>query len=646
MSIQKNFLKTNARLWAITMILSLSFLNCKKESTVGKSLSQQTNDLLIVENFLKTPESASPLLLGVVADIRRKEENFHFLKKFIQANGVPVWEKCVSNRDLFSNSPFLSKGNNSIPIRTSSTQNTNSSTLILYIPMIDSLTKKVTSFTTCYVLNDTSYVYRTTNLNKILIDKPKTLTEAINAHISITIFASFEKRINNRIASYSPPYNQDNQDADFLFTNLSMQTGVSQTPNLLKVKLNSDPPIDGEVVVVEVDGYKIYYIYHASIGKWTVLSCQLIPAGEGGGGPSPSSPSLYGFAGVYIGPHYSPGTDPELLLPGMVSNTINYPPSWIEQGPFESVFNQSLPSPGSFDDLIPEELSAESAWNYIQIGLLNNPFGLLNLFDAPTTALKQEWISLASFMPSQAIKDRLSTIHTTLITSGGFLGAPMTAKDIARVQSIKDAFSSVVNMDYYPITVNQLPIINGQQLTAQQLLNTFRININSMLDATITSFTPFNFAGVNDLQLWQSSNPNAAIVELSIPGDRGSVVTTFDPSHPNKWIFTTIHDPKNGDHPISGNREFGFTVNANGSYTFYTKATDRLTNLSGTFLQSTTGIPFDTANDLWKSFQTMFSSYVNTNGGNATVVTPSIIRPNWDKVRAVMNRTLPLSSLP
>lgn len=48
MSIQKNFLKTNARLWAITMILSLSFLNCKKESTVGKSLSQQTNDLLIV----------------------------------------------------------------------------------------------------------------------------------------------------------------------------------------------------------------------------------------------------------------------------------------------------------------------------------------------------------------------------------------------------------------------------------------------------------------------------------------------------------------------------------------------------------------------------------------------------------------------
>lgn len=80
--------------------------------------------------------------------------------------------------------------------------------------------------------------------------------------------------------------------------------------------------------------------------------------------------------------------------------------------------------------------------------------------------------------------------------------------------------------------------------------------------------------------------------------------------------------------------------------TLWSKETDRLTNISGTFLQSISGIPFNTANDLWVSFQKTFSSYVNSHGGSANIVSPSILRPNWDKVRAVMNRTLPLSSLP
>lgn len=86
-------------------------------------------------------------------------------------------------------------------------------------------------------------------------------------------------------------------------------------------------------------------------------------------------------------------------------------------------------------------------------------------------------------------------------------------------------------------------------------------------------------------------------------------------------------------------------MNNDGSYTFYTKGVDRLTELKGSLLQSTTGIPFNTANDLWSSFQTKFTQFINTHSGAAWAPTPTIIIPDWDKVRDVMNGIAPLNDL-
>ncbi|KAF5280095.1 hypothetical protein FQR65_LT15085 [Abscondita terminalis] len=66
-------------------------------------------------------------------------------------------------------------------------------------------------------------------------------------------------------------------------------------------------------------------------------------------------------------------------------------------------------------------------------------------------------------------------------------------------------------MDYFPVTVNQLPIINGTRLTPEQFLNHIRTNINNFVDTGYSECTPYNNYGVDDRNLWNSSNPLGAI---------------------------------------------------------------------------------------------------------------------------------------
>lgn len=104
--------------------------------------------------------------------------------------------------------------------------------------------------------------------------------------------------------------------------------------------------------------------------------------------------------------------------------------------------------------------------------------------------------------------------------------------------------------------------------------------------------------------------------------------------------FTTIRDPKYGSHPISGNRQFGYTANSNGSYTFYTRGVDRLTSGIENFAQAAFEIPFTNADNLWKSFQNKLRDYVNQNGGSATKQNPEILRPDWSDVLDVTVKVL------
>lgn len=269
--------------------------------------------------------------------------------------------------------------------------------------------------------------------------------------------------------------------------------------------------------------------------------------------------------------------------------------------------------------------------------LKDKPFALIP--NIPCDIIKK-WIATAKFTVDQ------STISKIQKFDVAYFGSP-----VSHVQNINTAFSPVVNMDYFPITVNKLPLINGKASTPEQFLEHFRKNINKFINTDYSEFVPYDKWGVEDKNLWNSSNPKNAVIAIDIAGpDNGSVIVSKFNSE--GWTFTTIFEPSYQKHPVSGHRDFGFTKNTNGSYTFYTRGVDRLTNIDGSNLQSVADFfgkpglgPFSQADALWTSYQKMVSDFVNKNGGAAVPAKQEIHRPEWATVKAVLEGKAPLSTL-
>lgn len=270
----------------------------------------------------------------------------------------------------------------------------------------------------------------------------------------------------------------------------------------------------------------------------------------------------------------------------------------------------------------------------------NKPFALFGDLDCN---IIRKWIATAKFKVSQNQINKLNSIKFPNITGN----------IVAKIQEIDNAYSSVVNMDYFPVNINKLPYLNGKQLSPSEFKEYIRKNINNFIDSDKGSFTTYARLGINDNQLWNSSNPINSIIGINIPGllgindpifdDDGAVILSqFSNS---SWTFTTIFDPIYGIHPVSGNRDFGYSQNPNGSIVFYTRGVDRLTNMTISSLQSLSGVPFSETDKLWTSFQNQISSFVNKNGGDASVGEKEIRRPKWSVIQEVIEGKKPLSYL-
>ncbi|MBE2187541.1 MAG: hypothetical protein IAE99_12285 [Rhodothermales bacterium] len=134
----------------------------------------------------------------------------------------------------------------------------------------------------------------------------------------------------------------------------------------------------------------------------------------------------------------------------------------------------------------------------------------------------------------------------------------------------------------------------------------------------------------------------APYFDFNTLADRATVVSYGNMA--NAWTFATAHSPNDGAHPVSGNRTFGYTVNGDGSYTFFTRGVDRMTNWFGNALQQSFGTPFSSADALWTSAMNGIAANVRANGGTATVNAPQTYRPDWNKVKGVLNGTTAASA--
>lgn len=209
-------------------------------------------------------------------------------------------------------------------------------------------------------------------------------------------------------------------------------------------------------------------------------------------------------------------------------------------------------------------------------------------------------------------------------------------------QDIRKANGDLINFDYYPVRITELPLKDDRtRFSAEEFLLFILHNINKFIDLKLAAFTPENsmymdsgWASKNQ-ERYFSGNPFGSVVHIDIPGNDGSVAITEWTG--SSWIFSTITTTRDGTHPVSGNREFGFKKSVADfskkdkltAFDFFTRGADRPTGFMEDALSVTV---FSKSDQLWRSFQSGIVKYVNSNGGNAEVRQPATWLKLWKSV--------------
>lgn len=226
------------------------------------------------------------------------------------------------------------------------------------------------------------------------------------------------------------------------------------------------------------------------------------------------------------------------------------------------------------------------------------------------------WADLLNMLPR---KDELNAARS----------ARGTAVVDYEVQKIEDAKSEKINFDFYAVDIETLPM----QMSAEALLSYVRKNLNGFLNQSYSEFISYSDADGTD---WRgtSAAPVGAIMQFNIPkwGVEEQAAVVVSKSTSSSWIFTpvTIGFAFPGEHPVSGNREFGLLSKQGLATRIYTRGADRAIDM----LLPPEDEVYEGADSLWKSFQQLVAQYVNDNGGKALVGKRVVKRPLWSEVKA------------
>ena len=241
-----------------------------------------------------------------------------------------------------------------------------------------------------------------------------------------------------------------------------------------------------------------------------------------------------------------------------------------------------------------------------------------------------DWKDLIRFRVPAAIQDALK------------------ARDM-RVQRYEEAFGAEINLDYFPVEITRLPSISGRQLSPAELLKTIRLGMAGknpiFINPAKSVFEPY---ASQDEQRWKSNDPIGAAIFIDIPGpDNAAVVLSA--GNASRWIFTTItaDEPRPGktgppgQHPVTGNREWGISQQASGGYVFYTRGADRASGFSES---QVTGYTYGKGDELWFSLQELVAAWIKSHDGQAKVLPKEGGHYRWYLVRTLLK--LPTDILP
>ena len=240
---------------------------------------------------------------------------------------------------------------------------------------------------------------------------------------------------------------------------------------------------------------------------------------------------------------------------------------------------------------------------------------LMQTLASPLGFSAVEWEPLISFRPPVAIQRSVKS------------------KGIGwHIHRLEDAYGDI-NLDYYPVSITAMPVVGGRTLSAAEFLSHIRLNINMFVDTRISEFAPYD---AREAAVWTSVSPGGAVVHIEMraaggwanPDDGSVVVAETATDH---WTFSTIWTVMDMAHPVSGNRQFGFSPGDGGGYVFYTRGADRTTGVLDVAAMS---LVYSAAHNLWLSFQQAVAGFVNSNGGSASIGTATSIRTPWPAIKA------------
>lgn len=290
----------------------------------------------------------------------------------------------------------------------------------------------------------------------------------------------------------------------------------------------------------------------------------------------------------------------------------------------------------------------------LQLYLQANPEKMLDcneLSSLPMGMFQQ----VGSYQIPQSILNRIASIRANCPPPAGYLDP-----NIFKIQAVTAATGGIVNCDYFTVHISQLPQLpNGAASTPDNFLEYFRKNINQFISSSVgVSFQPY--VGVtslgnvylNDNNLFNSSFENSlgAVIHISMADD-GSVIQSEymrnQQTHTFRFKFTTMTTPKDGEHPVAGNREFGIFPDPSGGYCFYTMGVDRTWTASATLFNFIADGAFEGADALWTNILGNVKNFVNSHSGNGNFYNPQYrtFRPKWDALQAFLKGTITLQQL-
>ncbi|HET8573698.1 MAG TPA: hypothetical protein VFL76_07490 [Edaphocola sp.] len=290
----------------------------------------------------------------------------------------------------------------------------------------------------------------------------------------------------------------------------------------------------------------------------------------------------------------------------------------------------------------------------LQVYLQAHPYAMLDcgeLGNLPSEVHQE----VGNYQIPQSVTNRIQNIRNTY--------SPQYNQNNFYIQKLENAHGGVVNCDYFPVHITQLPKnSNNQTMTPLEYLEYFRQNITYIAGLgggggfAGTNFESYYDSNVNFFDSKFTENYGSslgALVHIIIgpAQDNGTIVEsgyqTTSSSNQYWFMFTTMYSPLDAAHPVAGNRRFGIKPDPNGGYTLYIMGVDRTNDWSTTILNVITGVAFSSADALWNAVQDGVISDVNSNGGQAALYTPrqQLARPKWNKVKNFLEGQISLQEL-